>query len=249
MNAVTRGTAIITGAGSGIGAATARRLSADGFAVVLVGRKSEKLEAVAKTLFTPHVLVSADLTKPDAARQVVAALAHPQVAAHPFQALINNAAIFHRLSFAETTESIWREEIETNLLAPVRLIRTVLSQFAEGGVIINVSSTLGIRPIANTSAYSAAKAALNNLTQCLALELAPRIRVCGVCPGIIDTPIHPFFTESDQSQGRQSAHQAQPMQRMGRPDEIAAMIGFLTGQESTWTTGSLHVVDGGIGLL
>jgi NAD(P)-dependent dehydrogenase (short-subunit alcohol dehydrogenase family) len=249
MKMVTRGTAIVTGASSGIGAATARRLSADGFALILVGRDTKRLATVGQSLVGPHTNVQVDLTQPDAPDKVVAALNHPAVAGQPLQALVNNAAVFHRLSFSQTTETMWREELETNLLAPVRLIRAALANFVEGGVILNVSSTLGIRPVANTVAYSAVKAALNNLTLGLALELAPRLRVCGVCPGLIDTPIHPFHKDTDDSEQRRQAHSAQPMRRMGQPEEIAAMISFLVGPESTWTTGSLHVVDGGISLL
>lgn len=249
MQPVIRGTAIITGAGSGIGAATARRLSADGFAVVLVGRDVRKLEAVQKTLVRPSICISSDITSPEAPAQIAAGLQASEVCAYPLHALINNAAVFHRLSFSATSEDIWRNEVETNLLAPVRLIQAMVGLIQEGGVIINVSSTLGIRPIANTSAYSATKAALNNLTQALALELAPRIRVCGVCPGLTDTPIHDFHNASDEREDRRLAHRAQPMARMGRPEEVAAMISFLAGPESIWTTGSLHVVDGGISLL
>ncbi len=249
MAQVTRGTAIVTGAGSGIGAAIARRLSADGFALVLVGRDLHKLERTGKSLVTPHVAVSVDLTLANAANKILEALDHQAVAGHSLQALVNNAAVFHRLSFGETTEEMWREEIETNLMAPVRLIRATLPKFAEGGAIVNISSTLGIKPIANTVAYSAIKSALNNLTQGLSLELAPRIRVCGVCPGLVDTPIHSFHKEDDSSKHRILANAAQPMRRMGQPEEIAAMVSFLVGPESTWTTGSLHVVDGGISLL
>lgn len=249
MQSVTRGTAIITGAGSGIGAATARRLSADGFATILVGRNPQKLEFVRKTLLRPSLAIAVDITDREAPAQITAALQSSEVAAYPLQALVNNAAVFHRLSFSATSEEIWRAEIETNLLAPVRLIQATVGLFHEGGVIINVSSTLGIRPIANTSAYSATKAALNNLTQSLALELAPRLRVCGVCPGLIDTPIHAFHSDSDETEDRRLAHRAQPMARMGRPEEVAATISFLAGPESLWTTGSLHVVDGGISLL
>jgi NAD(P)-dependent dehydrogenase (short-subunit alcohol dehydrogenase family) len=249
MSQVTRGTAIITGAGSGIGAATARRLSADGFAIVLVGRDPQKLQNVGKNLVTPHVTVAVDLNGPESPAKIAAAIDAQELGGQPLQALINNAAAFHRLSFAESNDAVWREQLETNVMAPVRLIRACLPRMGESGVIINVSSTLGLRPIANTIAYSASKAALNNLTQGLALELAPRIRVCGVCPGIVDTPIHPFHVDQAGSERRRGAEAAQPMKRMGTPEEIAAMVSFLAGQEATWVTGSLHVVDGGISLL
>ncbi|MGE0763848.1 MAG: SDR family NAD(P)-dependent oxidoreductase [Bdellovibrionales bacterium] len=243
------GIAIVTGASRGIGQATAERLSRDGFALLITGRDETRLKKVAAGLQTPCHTVAVDLADASAAQVIVEGLKNSAFKNLTLTALINNAAIFHRQSFLETSEENWRQEFETNLMAPVRLIRQALPHFAAGGVILNVSSTLGLRPIVNTLAYSAIKAGLNNLTQGLALELAPRIRVCAVCPGLTDTPIHPFHQDSDQSEARRQAHAAQPMKRMGRPEDIASMISFLVGPESAWNTGSIHVIDGGISLL
>lgn len=249
MNSSSRGLAIVTGASRGIGRAIAHRLSQDGFALVLVGRNSQELITTQKKLVTSSCIVNTDLNAPEAPDLILSASHSPLFQQTPLTALINNAGIIHRNSFSEMSEQTWRDELELNLMAPVRLIKKSLPELQDGSVIVNVSSTLGIRPIANTSAYSASKAALNSLTQCLALELAPRIRVCSVCPGLIDTPIHEFYGKSETEFERKSAHAAQPMKRMGHPEEIAAMVSFLISPESAWTTGSLHVVDGGIGLL
>lgn len=246
MSSITKGTVIVTGAGSGIGFAIARRLSAEGYPLIIVGRDEKKLKSASQILITPHEIVPVDLNLPEAPEIILEKLSSPKLTPFPLYGLVNNAAIFHRLSFQSTSVAQWREEIETNLMSPVRLIQSCLKKFEDGSVIVNISSTLGLRPIANTSAYSAVKSALNNLTQCLAIELAPKIRVCGVCPGLVDTPIHPFHKESKESANKIAADSAQPMRRMGTPDEIAAMVNFLMSDESLWTTGSLHVVDGGI---
>lgn len=240
---------LLTGASSGIGAATATVLDRSGLPLVLIGRNEARLKKVATQLKNKSQIIVADLNSAHAAEKIL-----EQYKAGPFKgkkiaSLINNAAIFHRKSFLTTTDEEWLTEINVNLLSPVRLIRTFLPQIVDAGAIVNISSTLGIRPVINTVAYSAVKAALNNLTQGLALELAPRIRVCAVCPGLTDTEIHPFHGQPDSSPDRVSAHKAQPMGRMGRPEEIAEMINFLIGPNAKWITGSLHVIDGGISLL
>lgn len=116
-------------------------------------------------------------------------------------------------------------------------------QFEGQGSIVNVSSTLGVRPTAGTGAYSAMKAAQINWAQSLALEGAQHgIRVNCVAAGIVDTPIHPPGMIHQM-------HSAQPLGRVGRPEEIAQSIYFLATEQSAWTTGSVLHVDGGINLL
>ncbi len=238
--------AIVTGASSGIGAATAERLSEAGFSLVLVGRDASRLERTRAKLKTDSLCVATDLTSFDSPETILSACRQLNL---PIRALVNNAAVFHRLEFHQTSEEIWRQEFETNLFAPVRLIKAISPHMPDGGVILNVSSTLGLRPIAMTSAYSASKAALNNLTQCLALEFAPRLRVLAVCPGLTDTPIHSFYAEDESSIARQQAHAQLPMKRMGRAEDVAALVQFLISEKSNWNTGALHTIDGGISLL
>ncbi|MBX9768071.1 MAG: SDR family oxidoreductase, partial [Bdellovibrionales bacterium] len=107
--------------------------------------------------------------------------------------------------------------------------------------------TLGIRPIANTAAYSATKAAMVNWTKTLAIEEAPHgVRVNCICPGLVDTPIHAFHGQKtlEEQQMRKSMDPLQPLGRMGTSQDIAQMIAAL--MQSTWVTGSIVTVDGGI---
>jgi NAD(P)-dependent dehydrogenase (short-subunit alcohol dehydrogenase family) len=167
------------------------------------------------------------------------------------KALINNAGLYERKTFFETKDEDWERQWRTNLQAPVELCRHLhpLLMKAAPASVVNISSTLGLRPVAQTAAYSATKAALNSLTQTLALEWAPHVRVNAVCPGIVDTPIHTFHELAEGSEVRRGVHEAHPLGRMGRPEHIAAAVDFLLSEDSNWTTGSLWTVDGGIHLL
>lgn len=135
-------------------------------------------------------------------------------------------------------------------MSAVRLTSALWPQMKESkGSIVNISSTLGIRPIANTAAYSALKAAMNNWTLSLALQGAQDgIKANAICPGIIDTPIHSFHAKETAQQKAlfAQAQKAQPLGRTGTPEDIAPMCFQLCQQESSWITGSILNIDGGI---
>jgi NAD(P)-dependent dehydrogenase (short-subunit alcohol dehydrogenase family) len=247
--------AIVTGAGSGIGAASAIHLSQMGFDLVLVGRDFNKLKKTAKNLKGTHVILPCDLTVPEGVAELAQELSH--LSTHgiqsPITALINNAGAFIRNQFEDTKETDWEWMWQVNMMSAVRMAQITLPFLKqEGGVIVNVASTLGLRGTPGTCAYSAVKAAMINWTQTLARELAPfKIRVNSISPGIVDTPIHAFHgTQSKQAlEDRQFANQLHPLGRMGSPDEIAHAIGYFCSQNAQWTTGANLVVDGGINLV
>lgn len=249
--------AIVTGASSGIGQQIALRLSSAGYFLLLVGRNHENLKTTQKLIeeqnpslgVNQSYCLGLDVTSESAPLQIQSALRSSFLTNKKLKVLVNNAAIFHRVSFQETTTEIWKKEFDTNLLAPARLIHQLIPEFVEGSCIVNITSTLGERPIGQASAYSAVKAGLNNLTRCLAIELAPRIRVVAVAPGLTDTPIHGFHKDPAHSEQRLHAHSAQPMKRMGTPTDIAEMVHFLVSENSSWNTGSINTVDGGISLV
>ena len=242
--------AVITGASSGIGQATACKFASCGFDLLLIGRSSEKL----KTTFNQcqslnpkikiHIL-SLDFKKFDAAtisQALVNFKSQPSV-------LVNNAGMYAQNDFINTTD--WLEMFEVNFFSAVKITQTLWPFFEKNkkGSIINISSTLGLKPTSTTSSYSASKAAMINWTISLAQEGgANNIRANCICPGIVDTPIHPFHSKPTEEKTKATDNLAklQLLKTIGEPNDIAESIYFLASDLSKWTTGSILNVDGGI---
>ncbi len=237
--------ALITGAGSGVGAAAARAFAREGARVALAGRRREPLAAMAADIEQAGgraLAVGADITQQEDVARLVAAC-RDQLGG--LDVLVNNAGLFQPAPAAACTLESWQEHLAVNSTGPFLLCREAYIDLKRSGhgVIVNVLTNLAQRPVAGTAAYSASKAALLSLTQCLALEWAKDgIRVVAVAPGVVDTPIH-----SDR--GRLDAMAPMhPLGRVGRAEEVADAILFLASDRSGWTTGAVLNVDGGIGL-
>ncbi len=244
--------ALITGASSGIGAAAAIEFAKNGYFVYLMGRNKERLQEVALKCRSGASIMSCDMTDTQALDKRLNEMLTTKI--HRIEVVVNNAGIFDRHSTEEGTDEIWEKEFTVNLLGPVRITRAFFPYFKEqgGGQIVNVSSTLGLRPQGPTSSYSAVKAAMVNWTSSLAIEGGPfKIRANCVCPGIVDTPIHGFHTlEADKKALTvDGMKDLQPLGRIGTPDDIAKAIYFLGSDNSSWVTGAILPVDGGINLL
>lgn len=242
---------LITGASSGIGAASALEFSKNGYFVYLMGRSRERLENVALKCSHGASLLACDLTKPAEVDKRI--LEMTSVKIHRVEALVNCAGIFERHNTVNGSDDLWQRHFEVNLLGPVRITRGLFPYFENqgGGSIVNVSSTVGLRPQGPTSAYAAIKAAMINWTQSLALEGGPlKIRANSVCPGIVDTPIHNFNSLSgvQKNEALEKMKDLQPLGRIGTPEDIAKAIYFLGSDLSCWTTGAVLAVDGGINL-
>ncbi len=243
--------ALITGASSGIGAATALEFAKNGYFIYLMGRNRERLEEVALQCRSGASIVSCDITDVAAVNKRLDEIFGAKI--HSVEVLVNNAGIYENHSTEDGTDDIWQRQFEVNMLAPVRITRAFFTYFKKkgGGSIVNVSSTLGMRPTGPTSAYSAVKAAMINWTQSLALEGGPlKIRANCVCPGIVDTPIHTFnkLDKDEKQQALTNMGPLQPLGRIGTPEEVAKAIYFLGSDMSSWTTGAIMPVDGGINL-
>lgn len=232
---------IVTGAGSGIGRACALLFAKHNYHVFLLGRDTRKLR-ITHLECGDATSISCDLTQP---QEVEAAIKQILSTNKTVEILINNAGTFTYNTFENTADEDWITQFQIHVLGTARITKMLWPTFVKNkrGSIVNVASTLGVRSTAGTSAYSSMKAAQISLTQTLALEGAVHgIRVNCVAPGIVDTPIHP-------PGAIQQMHSAQPLGRVGRPEEIAQSVYFLATDSSAWTTGAVLHVDGGINLL
>ncbi len=243
-------TVVVTGASSGIGAEIAREFSKHDYHVILLGRSFEKLKAVQASCKNQTTTLAFDLKNlKNHETEVLAALENKP----PLEILINNAGVYQQESFAKGSDQLWLEQFTVNLMGPVQLTRLLWPIFTKNkkGSILNISSTLGIKPAPNTSAYSAMKAAMNNWTITLAQEGGTHnIRVNAICPGIVDTPIHSFHSMAPEEKSRVKSQMGklQMISNIGTPVDIAKSAFFLASDHSLFTTASILTVDGGIGL-
>ena len=239
-------TAIITGAGTGIGAASAKRLAAAGWNVALVGRRAALLDEVAADIkrtggnATP---LSLDLGDADAAKAVVRQTVE---AFGGVDALVNNAAVIKVLPLADFTVDILDQHWAVNIRAPFLLIQAALPYLQKsGGAVVNISSSSGTLLRPGQSVYGMTKSALEYLTRSLAGELAQhKIRINALALGPVDTPIHQTWATDLKAAYEWLANQV-PLGRIANADEIARWIEILVSADSNWMTGAVIPLDGG----
>ncbi|MGD9508556.1 MAG: SDR family NAD(P)-dependent oxidoreductase [Geminicoccaceae bacterium] len=249
MSALSDKVVIVTGGSSGIGRAAALRFAALGASVLITGRRAAALEAVATGHSEIVPLVADAASAADAAYTVGEAVERWG----RLDVLVNNAGAGAILALAEVTAERLERILAANVLGPSLLAAAALPHLAATkGTIVNVSSTFGHKPAAGLSHYAASKAALEHLTRCWALELAPRgIRVNAVAPG--PTASGALIGMMGLSPAEAAAVEAQereriPLGRRGEPDEVARWIVRLAEPASDWVTGQVIAVDGGLGL-
>jgi NAD(P)-dependent dehydrogenase (short-subunit alcohol dehydrogenase family) len=235
--------AIITGAGSGIGLATAKTLHEAGMAIVGVGRDAAKLETLAQTLGDPARLatLSVDVTADDAPQAIVH-LALDRFGRIDF--LINNAGIGSPKPLDETDDAMLDHFLDIMLRAPFRLCRAVVPHMAPGSGVVNVTSTFAMIGGKRGGAYSAAKGGLKSLTEHMACEYGPRgIRSNCVAPGVTMTDMvrHRFEDETFKRVNVETT----PYPRLAEAEDIAATIAFLCSPGGEMINGQSIVVDGG----
>lgn len=238
---------LITGAGSGIGRACAKVFSNNDYRVFLVGRDEKKLLNVQKELSSGSVVVPADISKSSGLQALLTAVRANNA---NISVLVNNAGVYKMNRFTDDSMDDWHWHFQTNLFAAVQLTQELWPSLKKNkGSVVNVSSTLGLRPIANTGSYSASKAAMNSWTQTLALEAgADGVRVNAVCPGPVDTPIHSYHKSTDPEMMalRQRLEKLSPLGRLGEPEDVAHAVHFVASDKAQWMTGTLLSMDGGV---
>jgi NAD(P)-dependent dehydrogenase (short-subunit alcohol dehydrogenase family) len=240
---------IVTGASSGIGRATALAFAREGAAVTAVARDEAALRNVVDEVNAAGgvgLVCAADVTAAASADAVVAS------AIDRFgrlDALVNAAGIIAMGSVEQTDDALWDRVMELNLNAPFRLMRAAIPALkAQRGAIVNVSSVNGRRVFPGLAVYNVSKGALDHLTRCAAIELAPSgVRVNAVNPGVTVTSLHRRggMGEEQYSAFLTRAKETHPLGRPGQPNEVADLIVFLASERAAFITGETIAVDGG----
>lgn len=244
--------ALVTGGGTGIGLAIAQALHQDGCRVAISGRREDVLRDAASRIGRGTCVITGDVSVPsEASRMVTETVSH----FGGLHVLVNNAAVSRGGPIASMDDSTIDLVLDVDVKGPFYLIREALPHMIEHrnsgtAAILNISSSVTSMALKNYSLYSAAKAAIDQMTRCLALELAVhRIRVNAILPGVVETPI--FETMMPKEQIRDfldSFHTEVPLGRTGRPEDVARVARMLCDPENDWLTGALVPVDGGLGL-
>jgi len=238
--------ALVTGASSGIGRATAERFLEAGATVTLVGRRETALaEIAARHPDRAYVLV-ADLADE---RHCEMCIARAVEWMGGLDVLVNAAGILKGGSLETTSLELWDETMRINLRSIFYLMKLAVPHLERTrGAIVNVSSVTGLRSFPGVLAYCVSKAALDHLTRCAALELAPKgIRVNAVNPGVVRTNLHRAggMSEEEYAAFLERSRTTHPLGRVGEPQEIAELILFLASDRASWITGATVSIDGG----
>jgi 3-oxoacyl-[acyl-carrier protein] reductase len=241
---VTAPLAVVSGGTRGIGLALSRRLVKLGHRVVALYRSDgAAARAAAEELGSALHPLRLDVGDPDAVARVGAEV----LATHGAPlVLVNNAGLNVDRPFLQMTAQDWRRVLDTNLSGVFHLCRALVPAMLDGGgVVINVGATTGIRPRVDGVNYCASKAGLLQLTKCLAVELAPRVRVNCLIPGAIETEELVTRLRLDDPEARARLLTEIPQRRIGTPEDVADALEFLVGPGSGYLTGQKIIVDGG----
>lgn len=242
--------AIITGAGSGIGRATAILFAREGAKVVAVDISSERGDETVEMIKDnggEGMFVKVDVTKAGEIENMVRKVI---VRYKKIDILVNNAGLYGNGTVLTTPEEQWDRMIEVNLKGVFLCSKMVIPEMRKrrGGIIVNVASESGIIGEKNSVAYNASKGGVVLLTKCMALDhVGDNIRVNCVCPGTTFTPLveEALKKEDDSDEVLRELRAVRPIHRLGRPEEIAHAILYLASDEAGYVIGSTLVIDGG----
>ncbi|KAJ3665739.1 hypothetical protein Zmor_001218 [Zophobas morio] len=241
---------LVTGASSGIGAATAVHFSKLGAKLALTGRNLENLTKTAEQCASKPLLITADVTKEDDLRKIIeTTIQHYD----KLDVLVNNAGVIESGGIETTSLEQYDRLFNTNVRAVYFITMLAVPYLIKTkGSIVNVSSVTGIRASAGLLSYCMSKSALDQFTKCVALDLAPKqVRVNSVNPGVVVTNLHKRggMSEEQYKEFLNRCQTTHALGRPGQPEEVAKTIAFLASDDATFITGAILPVDGGRQLL
>jgi len=231
---------LVTGGASGIGQATATRFLEEGCAVCVLDRSAEALARVDQKLPKLSAVIDADVSHLE---QVQAAFAEAMDRMGSVDVLVNNAGISIRHDFLDITPEEWDEVLGVNLKGVFYVAQTAARHMMDkgSGVILNTASTAGSTGYPHYADYSASKGGVIALTQSMALELAPVVRVNAISPGYVLTPMQRAeYTDAMLA----AVNRKIPLGRHAKPEEIAALFAFLASEDAGFASGQVYVMDG-----
>ena len=240
--------ALVTGASSGIGRATAQALGREGARVVCAGRRADRLGETVEVIRAAGgeaIAASGDVRDEAVCARWVAAA---RESFGGLDLLVNAAGVIGPGTLADTAPREWDRVMDSNLRSVYLLTRAATPELIRArGAIVNISSVAGLRPYPGITAYCVSKAAVDQLTRCAALELAPHgVRVNAVNPGVVVTELHTVTgAVADYAAFLERSKGTHPIGRVGQPEEVAALVLFLLGGEAGWITGATMSIDGG----
>jgi NAD(P)-dependent dehydrogenase (short-subunit alcohol dehydrogenase family) len=244
-------TALITGGGTGIGRAIALAFAREGAQVAVAGRRMEKLREIVGAIEQQGgaaLAVTLDVTNAaDASR----AVAETAARFGGLNILVNNAGRLHVSTIETIPEEEWNRVMDVNVKGPFLMSRAALPELrnAGGGAIVNIGSILGLIGAKERAAYCASKGGVTMLTKAMAVDHAhEKIRVNCICPAIVETDlVRGLFDSAPDGEALRRARAALiPLGRMGTPEDVAEMAVFLGSRESSWMTGAVIPLDGGL---
>jgi NAD(P)-dependent dehydrogenase (short-subunit alcohol dehydrogenase family) len=242
--------ALITGGGTGIGRGISEAFALAGARIVVGGRKIDPLLETVRSVGGEAIAhaVACDVTSEgDRARLIAGAIER----FGRLDVLVNNAGAVARSALETLPASEWERMLSVNATAPLLLARGALPHLRKTrGSIVNISTGSSLRAVPGYGAYGASKAALNHISQVLAIEAAPEVRVNVICPGGVETEIfESYLDEEEIDAAKRWFRETTPLKRMGVPSDVAAAAVYLASDAAAWVTGVILRVDGGLNIV